>query len=63
MSLVTQETIWAARVLEEAGVDMDKEATIRSDNKADIKWATVERYPSGHAKHIGVRVHFIRKLV
>ena len=36
---------------------------LSSDNQAAIGWATGERCPSGRAKHIDVRVHFIRELV
>ena len=36
---------------------------MRSDNEAAIGWAMSDKCPSGRAKHIDVRVHFIRELV
>ena len=36
---------------------------LSSDNQAAIGWATGGRCPSGRAKHIDVRVNFIRELV
>ena len=63
MTLAAQEIMWMRRVLNEAGLKMDRDTPLRSDNKAAIEWAIGERCPSSRAKHIDVRVHFIRELV
>ena len=63
MSLAAKETVWVIRVLTEAGFGPDDPVRIKSDNQSAIKWATGERCPSGRAKHIDVRVHFVRNLV
>ena len=63
MILASKEIIWLTRVLTEAGLEPNAEVPLRSDNQAAISWATAERCPSGRAKHIDVRVHFIRELV
>lgn len=63
MTLAAKETIWIARVLKEVGLESSQDVVLRSDNQSAIKWATGERCPSGRAKHIDVRVHFIRELI
>lgn len=55
--------MWVLRVLREGGFDVQSPVPIFSDNQSAIKWATGERSPSGRAKHIEVKVHFIRDLV
>ena len=62
MNFSSKEIIWLTRVLTEAGLEPNSEVPLRSDNQAAIGWATAERCPSGRAKHINVRVHFIREL-
>ena len=42
---------------------MKKKVPMLSDNQAAIDWAVGEKCPSGRAKHIDVRIHFIRELV
>lgn len=42
---------------------MKKVTPMLSDNLAAVDWAVGEKCPSGRAKHIDVRVHFIRELV
>lgn len=65
MTLAAKETVWVRRVMLESGLGngMDVAVPARSDNPSAITWATGERFPSGCAKHIDVRVHFIRELV
>ena len=64
MTEVAQEVIWIRRVLQESGLKVVTERVpIKSDNQAAIGWATSEKCPSKRAKHIDVRVHFIRGLV
>lgn len=63
MTLAAKETIWVTRVLKEDGFGPDSTVPIKSDNQSAIKWATGERCPSSRAKHIDVRIHFIRNLV
>ena len=63
MTLAAQEVVWIGRVLMEAGLRDESKILLRSDNQAAIEWATGERCPSGRAKHIDVRVHFVRQLV
>jgi len=59
-----KEVIWQKRVLKKAGLGRMKEAVpVLSDNIAAVNWAVGEKCPSGRAKHIDVRVHFIRELV
>ena len=67
LTLVANEAVWISRVLQEAGIyDEDMSAVpvqVFSDNQSAIKWAIGERPPSGRAKHIEVRMHYIRDLV
>lgn len=63
LTLAAQEIMWIVRVLREGGFDVEEPVPIRSDNQCAIEWATGERCPSGRAKHIDVKVHFIRNLV
>lgn len=63
MTMAAQELVWIGRVMCEAGVRDEATAPLRSDNQSAITWATGERCPSGRAKHIDVRIHFIRELV
>ncbi len=63
MALAAKEVMWLVRVMKEAELDIGVTVKIRSDNQSAIKWATGEKCPSGRAKHIDVRVHFIRGLV
>ena len=63
MTMAAQETIWARRVMDEAGLKVNGPTTLRTDNQGAILWATGDRSPSSRAKHIEVRVHFIREFV
>jgi len=63
LTLAAKEVIWVRRVLKEAGIGIKGPTCIKSDNQSAINWATAERCPSGRAKHIDVRVHYIRELV
>ena len=64
MPLAATELVWLKRVLCEAGVvDSTSPIVIKSDNQSAIAWATGERCASGRAKHIDVRIHYIRDLV
>ena len=65
LSRATQETLWVSRVLMESGLkdENDNGVPLRSDNQAAIAWAVSDKCPSGRAKHIDVRVHYIRDLV
>ena len=62
--LAAQEILWMKRVLSESGIEQNQEVVpVRSDNQGAIGWANSDKCPSGRAKHIDVRVHFIRELV
>eukprot|EP00171_Calliarthron_tuberculosum_P022036 IDg22036t1 len=61
--LIKPEVVWLRRVMSEAGLSVDRSIPVRSDNQSAITWATGERCPSGRAKHIDVRIQFIRNLV
>ena len=64
LATAAQETLWVSRALQEAGIwDKDQAVPVLSDNQAAIKWATSDKSPSTRAKHIDVRVHFVRELV
>ena len=63
MTYAAQETTWVMPVLTEAGLEVNTSVPIRLDNQFAINWAAGERCPSGLAKHIDVRVHFVRALV
>ena len=63
LTLAAKELIWVGRVLKEVGIKSLGTSSLRTDNEAAIEWATGEKCPSGRAKHIDVRVHFIRELV
>lgn len=63
MAMAAQEIMWLVRVLRESGFEVDGSVSLRSDNQCAIEWATGERCQSGRAKHIDVKVHFIRSLV
>lgn len=63
MTMAAQELIWLGRVMSEAGLNVKEGTPLRSDNQSAITWATGERCPTGRAKHIDVRIHFIRDLV
>lgn len=63
MSIAAQEVVWIRKVIQEAGLPMNVPTALRSDNRSAICWATGEKLPSKRAKHIDVRVHFIRDLV
>jgi hypothetical protein len=63
LTMAAKEVVWIRRVLEEAGVGISGATPVRSDNQSAIAWATAERIPLNRAKHIDVRVHFIRELV
>lgn len=59
-----QEVIWIKRVFKEAGLKVNCEnVPVRSDNQAAISWAVSEKNLYRRAKHIDVRIHFIRNLV
>lgn len=51
------------RVLTEAGFAPNMPVMVRSDNQSAIKWASGERCPSSRAKHIDVRIHYIRNMI
>lgn len=63
LSLAAQETVWVRRLMEEIGMDVHGATPVKSDNQSAIAWATGERCPSNRAKHIDVRIHFIRELI
>lgn len=63
LTLAAKETIWIGGVLSEVGLKQKGPSPIRSENQSAIAWATGERCPSKIAKHIDVRIHFIRDLV
>lgn len=63
MSVAAQEIVWMRRVLQEAGISVADSTPLLSDNQSGIAWATGEKSPSVRAKHIDIRVHFIRELV
>jgi hypothetical protein len=63
LTMAAKDVVWIRRVLEEAGLGISGVTPVRSDNQSAIAWATAERTPLNRAKHIDVRVHFIRELV
>ena len=50
-------------MLEEAGLKVHGPTLLRSDNQSAITWAVGEKSPSGRAKHIAVRMHFVRDCI
>lgn len=58
-----KEIIWLFRVRSEAETIINNKVQLRSDNQVAINWVNGERCPLGLAKHIAVRIHFIRELV
>eukprot|EP00171_Calliarthron_tuberculosum_P002470 IDg2470t1 len=63
MTVAAKEVIWLRRVLAEIGCGISSASVLRSDNQSAITWAEGERFPLSRAKHIDVRVHFIRDMV
>ena len=63
MTLAAAELLWIRRVMMEAGIFVANGTPLRSDNQSAISWAIGERSPSGRAKHVDVRIHFVRDLV
>jgi hypothetical protein len=64
LTMAAKEVVWIRRVLEEAGLGIIGATPVRSDNQSAIAWATFQNaIPLNRAKHIDVRVHFIRDLV
>lgn len=62
-SVAAQETIWMRNVLKDFGLQEDGPTRLMSDNCSGISWANGEKLPGKRAKHIDVRVHYIRELV
>lgn len=59
-----QEVIWVKRIFNEAGLKIQCcNIPMRSDSQAAISWAASEEPLCTCAKHMDVRVHFIRELV
>lgn len=63
INTATKEMIWAIRVLNEAGFEVDYTPNLNSDNQSAIDWSTSEQCPSARAKHIDVQVHFVREKI
>jgi hypothetical protein len=63
MAVAAKDGIWLRRVLAEVECGMRSDSILRSDNQSAIAWAEGERFPLSRAKHVDVRVHFIRDLV
>ena len=64
LTSAAQNIIWMKRVLKEAGLKLKcRNVPVRYDNHAAISWAVSEKCPSTRAKHIDVRMQFIRELV
>jgi hypothetical protein len=63
LTMSAKEVVWICRVLSEADFDISSPSLIRLDNQSAIAWATSEKILMNRAKHISVRVHFIRDLV
>lgn len=61
--MAAKETVGVRRILEEAGLGSTNVTSIHSDNQAAIRWACGEKCESSRAKHIEVRIHFIRDYV
>lgn len=59
----SKELIWFQSLLTEIGISLTNATVLHSDNQAAIKWAQAEHPPFVRAKHIDVRVHFVRDLV
>ena len=63
ISLAAQESIWLKKILIESRITLEEAIPIKSDNQAAIAWTTGDDGFITRAKHIDVRVHFIRDLV
>lgn len=63
MSQAAQEAFWMRKVLKEIGLKINTPTVLYSDNISAIAWAEGEKAPSKRAKHIDVRIHFVRDLV
>ena len=55
--------MWIRNILAQAGIGPDGPTEMKSDNISGISWAGGEKIAPSRAKHIDVRVHFIRDLV
>ena len=65
MTIAAKDVLWLQRVLAESRMMHDcgmSVPVLRSDNQSAIAWCTGERLPQSRAKHVDVRVHFIRNL-
>lgn len=63
LTLAAKEVLRISRVFKEAGFKWNGNPIIWSDNQSAISWAISEESPSARAKHIDVRVHFVRNLL
>ena len=63
MTIAVKEVIWLQGVMTESGFKVGYRPLLRSDNQSAIAWATGEKSPMTRAKHVDVRVHFIRDQV
>lgn len=63
MSIACQEVVWMRKVLSEFGVLSEGRTKLLSDNSSAISWASGGNISPKRAKHIDVRVHFIKDLV
>lgn len=63
LTMATQEIMGVSGVLTECGFVAHEAVSVRSESECAVGYATAERYLSGRAKHIEVKVQFIRNLV
>ena len=59
LAIATQEVMWIRYLLKETGVMYKTVTTVHMDNKSAITIATNQGY-TPRAKHIDIRVHFVR---
>lgn len=63
MSISGKEVVCIRKVLKDAGFQIKSPTLLLSDNISGISWATGEKLLFARAKHIDIRMHFIRELV
>lgn len=63
LTLAAQEALWIIRVLPGGRNKLHGSVCIHSYDQCALNWAVGEKYPSGHPKHIDVKILFVRNLV
>lgn len=63
LNMASQENISIGYVLHECGLNVSIAILIYSVNQFKIEWANAQRCAYGRAKHIDIKIHFVRELV